>query len=106
MICRDDGETYGITSFNHPVCRKIPEPCDIPRIKNGWITFETDGVIAYGEEAFVICDQPNYGPDQTRVTCMGNNRWEPPLPRCTWEGRDRVRFLSSIGLLFEGNLFT
>ena len=88
LICGDDGETYGIINHDHPFCRKIPDPCQIPRINNGWITFHQDErEIAYGKEAFVICDQPYYGPDQTKVTCIGNNRWDPPLPRCTWEGK-------------------
>ncbi|KAL5261977.1 hypothetical protein ACHWQZ_G007621 [Mnemiopsis leidyi] len=87
LICGEDGETFGILNGDRPVCRKIPEPCSRPSIRNGWIAFDEDEEeIAYGKEAFVICDQPNYGPDQTRVTCVGNNQWEPPLPRCTWEG--------------------
>lgn len=88
LICGEDGETFGILNGDRPVCRKIPEPCSRPSIRNGWIAFDEDEEeIAYGKEAFVICDQPNYGPDQTRVTCVGNNQWEPPLPRCTWEGK-------------------
>ena len=61
--------------------------CEIPRIRNGWITFGGDNrVITNGEEAFIVCDPPHYAPAQTRVTCIGNNRWDPPIPTCTWEG--------------------
>ena len=88
LICGNDGETFGITMGEHPVCISTTEPCEVPVIKNGWITFdEKEGAIPYGEESFVICNQPNYAPAQTSVTCMGNNRWSPPIPICTWQGR-------------------
>ncbi|XP_063693560.1 complement receptor type 2-like [Bolinopsis microptera] len=91
LSCGTDGVTFGITNRAHPDCSKIPEPCEIPSIKNGWFVLpnqlgETETVIAYKEAGIVICNQPDYGPDQTRVTCIGNSRWSPAIPMCTWEG--------------------
>lgn len=98
LLCESGGFTNIST---HPVCREVPEPCQKPNINNGWITtipsqdrtpelysiYENlDDLILYEEESIVVCSQPNYGPPHTRVTCKGNNQFEPPIPICVYEG--------------------
>ncbi|KAL5262332.1 hypothetical protein ACHWQZ_G007905 [Mnemiopsis leidyi] len=89
LICGSDGETNTFTGNldDYPECVYLPGPCAKPRITNGWLTYDQgEFEIPYREETFVVCNGPNYGPKQTLVTCMGNNRWEPPIPVCTWQG--------------------
>ena len=91
LICGSDGETN--TFFgnpdDYPECVYLPGPCAKPRITNGWLTYDQgEFEIPYREETFVVCNGPNYGPKQTLVTCMGNNQWEPPIPVCTWRGKE------------------
>ena len=102
LICGSDGETN--TFFgnpdDYPECVYLPGPCAKPRITNGWLTYDQgEFEIPYREETFVVCNGPNYGPKQTLVTCMGNNQWEPPIPVCTWRGKEI--FSNFINLLLE-----
>ena len=93
LICGSDGETDTFTGNpdDYPECVYLSGPCAKPRISNGWLTYDQgEFEIPYRAETFVVCNGPNYGPQQTLVTCMGNNQWEPPIPVCTWKGRRRT----------------
>ena len=87
LTCGPDGQTKTENPDEYPECIYLPGPCDKPSIANGWVTYDgPDLEIPFRAETFVVCNQPNYGPTQTLVMCVGNNVWQPPIPECTWQG--------------------
>lgn len=100
IICGTDGALFGETLGSLPVCRLIPKPCDKPFIWNGWITFEQEETqLPEQESTYVICNQPNYGPAQTMVTCMGDNVWRPSIPECKWQGQSFTLHFNKIPIV-------
>lgn len=92
----EDGSTVltlrcndGNLSPEAPQCSEKPAPCKLPDIENGYM-FSDSSIQSQGDEsdiapnkrAVVVCNNSKKKLIHHYVTCLGNNTWEPPIPKC------------------------